>query len=70
MTENTVLERLAQRPNMIKLVTTDNACNKVDQTQNDIPLGNNQGCHSRLHCCKLAPVLNCRPSPTERPHQL
>ena len=70
MTQNAALvmcKGLAQRPNMIKLVKTDNACNKTDQKQDDTPLGNNQGCHSRLHWCTFAPVLNCRSSLAERP---
>jgi hypothetical protein len=52
---------------MIKLMKTDNASNKADQKQDDTPLGNNQGCHSRLHWCTFAPVLNCRSSLAERP---
>jgi len=52
---------------MIKLMKTDNASNKADQKQDDTPLGNNQGCHSRLHWCTFAPVLNCCSSLAERP---
>ena len=65
-----VQQGLTQRPNMTKLVKTDNACNKADQKQDDTPLGNNQGCHSGMHWYTFETVLNCRSRLSERPSVL